>query len=669
MKQRYKIIVWMMVGSFFTISAHSQSGQRMSNSLRVQYGLYQFNNGQSGFIGKDNNDFLSMGLAYRHQLGRVSGINVTGRYYEWHLKEGTDLKTYAIQAMWVLHARRISANWRLNRFTPYAGVGLGRERHRLNKASELDTTFSNFYLPLEAGVLYNMNSRWSIGIFSEFKIASAGDVKEWINNNGDRMDIVNTAGISLAWHFGKKNRITKMPVVYTNPWLQTDKAIVQNKSLINKKKEEPSIAVIKKKELLSFEKAVIDTLPDITRMEVTITESDIHGSMNKFQKDSLERVSGFKSTPLFDSLSNIDNKAVIDNAPKGNMPIVDSSKLNMVIYPEKNTEDSNAYEKRMDSLMAIINQFEKRLNNMKISGDKVPVPSKDTIIIRMTEEKLYDEPVIDKLKQVYNKLEEMENRNYHGDNNEEEFRNLNRELNKTRQDLLHRAEVNEMALKELAEFSSIMSALQNERNLKSQEGNNSGNYEMQKEIVRIQNNLDMVLRDIEHIKGIESERQKSAEDSVLNQLTKNQAELEEKIRIIGQQNLKLAGIIDSLSKKEETSFVSIPVTGKEERVTTINFGLNLSEVKKEYKAVLKNLADSIMNLGNKMVLISGFADKSGNATYNLRLSQKRVRAVKNELIKYGVKNDFFIERYFGSMKADERINENDRKVVIRLLTQ
>ena len=69
----------------------------------------------------------------------------------------------------------------------------------------------------------------------------------------------------------------------------------------------------------------------------------------------------------------------------------------------------------------------------------------------------------------------------------------------------------------------------------------------------------------------------------------------------------------------------------------------------------------------KIFMLSGFADKSGNAAYNMKLSKLRVKAVKNEFLKFGINDVNLVERFFGSDKASSDVNENDRKVVIRIL--
>ena len=84
----------------------------------------------------------------------------------------------------------------------------------------------------------------------------------------------------------------------------------------------------------------------------------------------------------------------------------------------------------------------------------------------------------------------------------------------------------------------------------------------------------------------------------------------------------------------------------------------------------KKVRKELLIYGKQIVdfwVILGFADKSENAAYNLKLSQKRIASVKNELIHLGIKKDAITMRNFGSSKALKSESGNDRKVVIKLL--
>jgi OOP family OmpA-OmpF porin len=56
----------------------------------------------------------------------------------------------------------------------------------------------------------------------------------------------------------------------------------------------------------------------------------------------------------------------------------------------------------------------------------------------------------------------------------------------------------------------------------------------------------------------------------------------------------------------------------------------------EAQAIVRDAAEAIKSSGAEKVLVTGFTDTSGNAKYNLRLSERRAEAVKEELVANGV---------------------------------
>ena len=76
-----------------------------------------------------------------------------------------------------------------------------------------------------------------------------------------------------------------------------------------------------------------------------------------------------------------------------------------------------------------------------------------------------------------------------------------------------------------------------------------------------------------------------------------------------------------------------------------------------------------MLLNNKYkVIITGYADKSGNKEQNIVLSQKRADAVKYHLKKMGISENRMVVNYLGDVQSEE-YNPDDRKVVIEWLEE
>ena len=56
----------------------------------------------------------------------------------------------------------------------------------------------------------------------------------------------------------------------------------------------------------------------------------------------------------------------------------------------------------------------------------------------------------------------------------------------------------------------------------------------------------------------------------------------------------------------------------------------------EAQAIVRDAAEAIKSSGAESVVVTGFTDTSGNAKYNMRLSERRAEAVKEELMRNGV---------------------------------
>ncbi len=81
---------------------------------------------------------------------------------------------------------------------------------------------------------------------------------------------------------------------------------------------------------------------------------------------------------------------------------------------------------------------------------------------------------------------------------------------------------------------------------------------------------------------------------------------------------------------------------------------------------LNEIVDILARTPQLKLIVTGFADKSGDAAKNLLISQQRATAVKNFLVNSGLGADRFITKYFGDRDS---VSEglSDRKVVIEFV--
>ena len=66
------------------------------------------------------------------------------------------------------------------------------------------------------------------------------------------------------------------------------------------------------------------------------------------------------------------------------------------------------------------------------------------------------------------------------------------------------------------------------------------------------------------------------------------------------------------------------------------------------------------------VLITGFADKSGNPEYNVVISRKRAESVKNHLLSMGIDSSRILVSYVGDTESTTT-GPADRRVEVDLL--
>lgn len=771
--------------------AHAQSSEKYNNSLRLQYGLFQFNNNQQDFINTTNTSFLSAGLAYKHQLGRITALNLTGRYYEWNLNNGDALKTYAFQTMFVVQARKISSSWRINRITPYIGAGLGYENH-VHSRTGADSSYRQYYVPLEAGLQINLNSRWSTGIFSEYKFASFSTLKKLFTTPYKSLDLVNSAGISLSYHFGQNKKTISAPVIMANPALgsttpasiqvkptvstaakqkpetkatlpsvsqakSTDTTAVKAKSDITPKviaakqvKLTDTIAVKAKtaaRDTLSSVKAVNpgDTIVSRTRKDIPviiartlITDTLLTGKTANpsdtiviriipVAKDTLTNVqeeTGMEQ--ITDDVSQTDlvpeqeeettvvtaQKQIVketefsetDTAmrrvvilPKIIMSTSDTITVPVILNVSLKNQDARtavsvagkakpelkanaAYEKKTDSLLTVINRLNKklssvegdskkksdslsaavnklneRLNKMDMSVQK-KASVKDTVVVQTIRTAPAAQPVTIVQSQGNENVAQMVEQSIRKTNI------LETELLKVKWDL-------ENARTEIQRLSSEKDAAINDLagKVKSITPPSGPDTKAAKtEVippVPAQISIPAGTPKVDTAYNVISDSVKLIRLAI-DSLSQNQKNLVKELKNVQDQNEELRKKMAKAAEKPEP--VVTPEVEKE-FVLTVTFPVNSSRVSTKFLKDLSDAASIAKKTPGKKLQLSGYADKSGKASYNLILSQKRVRAVKAELIKLGVPVKQIVEQYFGSELATQGVNENDRKVVLRVL--
>jgi outer membrane protein OmpA-like peptidoglycan-associated protein len=105
------------------------------------------------------------------------------------------------------------------------------------------------------------------------------------------------------------------------------------------------------------------------------------------------------------------------------------------------------------------------------------------------------------------------------------------------------------------------------------------------------------------------------------------------------------------------------MTGKN---ITVQFGRYSNLITQEYELLLNELFVEMARNAQHKVLITGYADKSGNTKDNLRLSELRAQAVKYFFQERGIEGERLLVNYFGDSKSDQK-NPEERRVEIEWL--
>ena len=84
-------------------------------------------------------------------------------------------------------------------------------------------------------------------------------------------------------------------------------------------------------------------------------------------------------------------------------------------------------------------------------------------------------------------------------------------------------------------------------------------------------------------------------------------------------------------------------------VDAINFDFGKSSIKRESYPYLQQVARILIST-NSRVEVKGHTDNVGSDDYNMELSRKRAKAVRDHLIRQGVKKENLEYSYYGSTK-------------------
>jgi outer membrane protein OmpA-like peptidoglycan-associated protein len=92
---------------------------------------------------------------------------------------------------------------------------------------------------------------------------------------------------------------------------------------------------------------------------------------------------------------------------------------------------------------------------------------------------------------------------------------------------------------------------------------------------------------------------------------------------------------------------------------SIRFDADKSDIAPQYRGILKRIGSVLMPLKGYSIYVYGYTDDSGTKDYNLKLSVRRARAVRDSLVQGGIGSSLISTKGFG--KSEPRVRGNTAK--------
>ncbi len=610
-------------------------------SLKLQYGLIHYNKDVQDY---KNTKFNNLGVSYKTPLSQVFSLQLGGRYYDWDNTINTSVETYSGSFMALINPIRLGNGWRINRIVPYLGAGIGYQKHQINHTIKADTSANTLYIPIEAGVNFNLSRMFSLGIFAEYKLARNESLKNYLNLTQTKLDIANSAGISLIYYFNKRRSKTAGQKIYTNianvsalPTQSGAVLLVEDKLV---KIETPN-------QLLAVNSSRLDTL--------------LH-NVQHLGIDSLV------ATTMLPPILKIepDKKKSSTEEFTADTPVTNEGRKSIT----QKRVDSSRYDNFNLLALAGKTTFADSVDVAKYDRDPI-------IQLRMTTKRYND--LVKSVQEEYNR----------GSYTDSEFSAIQAKTENLRKDLTGLAGQKNIATNSLNKIAGDIDELKTEEQalkIRRQVAlnpieNSLSNYDKKNELIVPLTAAAVLANTVAKPSALNPKKVDSAN------ITNKIVELQKSNKILTDLIVKLSSRLDSVgldhTKKMMTnasptvkkiskptridSTQTVKGTTEIDKTIIVSFGMNQSNIGLTDKNALLDFFSKPSAFGATSYVLSGYTDKSGNPAYNLRLSKKRVLAVKALLLAHGVRDEKIIMRFFGDQRATEQVNRNDRKVVIKMI--
>jgi outer membrane protein OmpA-like peptidoglycan-associated protein len=493
-----------------------------------------------------------------------------------------------------------------NRFKPQIGLGLGFEERKTNINNQ--TAINQLlFIPVNIGFQTDLTEQLALGIFSEIRYGF--DLKNFNLNNGQILPN-NTAGLSLSYRFGRVKENKRFQPVNWN---------------------------VNPEELLTLDD--FKTYLDTTRQNKISYLQPLKTNTLGYRRDSLLTLNNKLNTVGYDNLNNL-------YSVRG--------------FSEKISEQDKLSKKPI-----------LKANNFKLSDFKEnqSLAYPDTILIETQQKQVFVPQVqrITKTDTVYiNNQTAAEPQRVYSEYRQPEviYRSTYQDQNDINRKIDNRNGEKEIVDVVSAGAFSIQLAqllsMQKETNrlLQNQMNGNQTNAPILPVIANQRLN-SLALK-------IDSLEQKITVMDSLMRLDKVQkiGNVKEDLVVVADKPLNNNTNIEKTKLKPEepknVEFANIKAI--------ITFPINQSEINDMQRTLILNqLIKEYQSNGKYNVVLESYTDASGTGDYNKRLAQLRIDQMILFLTSYGVNKEDIVSKNFGETKASEKVNKEERKIIIKLI--
>lgn len=179
-------------------------------------------------------------------------------------------------------------------------------------------------------------------------------------------------------------------------------------------------------------------------------------------------------------------------------------------------------------------------------------------------------------------------------------------------------------------------------------------------INRLQRETNAIKLELDMQKALNKVNEKNSQEVMNTELEKwtqqktqlTEIEKENKALKLQLQNLENKMIAEELKKGNAESRVSFEREIASYRNQKIFFGFNKSSLDAKYNELLLTYSNLLKKYPRLKIKLVGFADKTGNAQYNLMLSEKRANAVRQALLFNNINPTQIVISFSGDTKSE-----------------